>query len=284
MTDDDQFGQRLGTLLREEVSNVHAAPDLTRRLRGRAKRKRLSVGAGAAVLTAMVAAVGLLVPTGPDGLHTRPGPDVGPVSTQAPRTPARTTDYLLLTRNEIGAEWTDAATGRTREDIYADDGKRLSWTTLTTTDTDGGRRWLEIQWLLRWWSQGHTTAAELTQQIRPDPFENLPTPDPESISKALADGTFEIVGNETLDGRDTLRLRVETTIEIGRGKNATSFPRKLEIWVDPDNYLPYRTVITTTQRWGASTVSTTYAWMERTKENLMVFDVTPPAEFDDRTG
>ncbi|MEV4537575.1 hypothetical protein AB0J82_27730 [Asanoa sp. NPDC049518] len=280
MSDDDQFGRRLGTLLRDEVSDVHPAPDLARRLRGRAKRKRLAVGAGAAVLTATVAAVGLLVPTGPDGLHTGPGPDQVAVSPQAP---ARTTDYLLLERSGRRAVWTDAATGRSREDLYADDGKRLSWTTITKDDADGGRRWLEVQWLLRWWAEGYTATPWLGRMPPPDPFENLPAPEPQSISRAITDGTFEVVGNETVDGRDTLRLHAETTVTYGSGRNVRSIPKKLEIWVDPHTYLPCRSIITSTYDNRESTQTTAYTWLERTKENLTVFDVTPPADFDDKS-
>lgn len=291
MTDDDRFGRRLGTLLRDELYDVHSAPGLTRRLRGRARRTRLRVGAGAVALVAIAGAMGLLVAPGSDGVHTSTGPelvDVAHVRTQVTDALARSTDYVVLARSTFGAshsdEWTDVSTRRTRDDVYAGDGKRLSWSEVVTTDEDGGQRWLFIDRLNRWWSKGQATAAELERQVRPDAFDNLPEADPESISEALVDGTLEIVGKEPVDGHDTLRLRVETTIEIGRGSNAVSFPKKLEIWVDADNYLPYRSIITTTREWGDSTLSTTYTWSERSPENLKVFDLTPPAGFADRTG
>ncbi|GIF69422.1 hypothetical protein Ais01nite_74570 [Asanoa ishikariensis] len=134
MTDDDQFGRRLGTLLRNELSDVHSAPGMTGRLRGRARRRRVMVGTAAAALVAITGAVSLVVAPGSDGVRTgRELVDVAHVRIQVTDALARSTDYVVLARSDLAGnsrsdEWTDAATGRMREDVYVS-GKKLSWST-----------------------------------------------------------------------------------------------------------------------------------------------------------
>lgn len=296
MTDDDQFGRRLGTLLRDELSDVRSVPGLTGRLRSRARRRRLMVGTAAAALVAITGAVGLAVVPGSDGV--RPGPelvDVAHVRTQVTDALARSTDYVVLARSDLGGnsrsdEWTDAATGRTREDVYVG-GKKLSWSSTVTKDVDGGERWFFVDYGNRWWSKEHRTAAEQERQVLPDLFQDLPAADPESISKALVDGTLEIAGEEKIDGHDTLRLRLETTIPrylpsgaATLGSDRGSIPTTMEIWVDAASNLPYRSVINWTSKLGERTRLTTYIWLERTPANLKLFDLVAPAGFADRTG
>jgi len=300
MTDDDQFGRRVGTLLRDELSDVHSAPGLTDRLRGRARRNRLAMGTGAMALVAIAGAAGLVVAPGSDAVRTGPDlVDVAHVRTQVTDALARSTDYVVLAQSTDSVnrvdEWTDATTGRTREDVYVD-GKKLSWSTVVTKEPDGGTRWFHVDYLNRWWSEQHTTAADQEPQAvqlwaRDFHQGRLPSPDPEDISRALVDGTFEIVGKETVDGRDTLHLRLETTTPMYQPLGATtaepgrgSVPTTMEIWVDADSYLPYRSTVSRTIAFGERTRSTTYTWSERTPENLKVLDLTAPAGFADRTG
>ncbi|SNT00281.1 hypothetical protein SAMN05421812_102701 [Asanoa hainanensis] len=277
MTDDDQFGRRLATLLRDELSDVHSAPNLTDRLRGRARRRQLLVGACAVAVVAITGAVGLVAVPGAD----RADPelvDVAHVRTQVTDALARSTDYVVLARTANGApyrvdKWTDAATRRVRTDWYGDG--KLSVSVVVTNEADGGQRGLQIDYLNRWYAHWQRTPAEMEHTF-PDFFEDLPEANPESISQALADGTLEIVGKETIDGHETLRLRLETEIEAG--PTATT-PTTMELWVDADSYLPHRSTITTTHEFGALTRTTTYTWSERTPENLKVFDLTPPPGF-----
>lgn len=300
MTDDDQFGQRLGTLLHAELSDVHSAPGLSDRLRGRARRNRLVAGTGAVALLTIAVAVGLVVAPASDGVRTGPElVDVAHVRTQVTDALARSTDHVVLARSTDSVnrvdEWTDATTGRTRHDVYAD-GKNLSWSTVVTKEPDGGTRWLQVDYLNRWWSEQQTTAADREPQPAQlgarDPYQGrLPSPSPEDIGKALVDGTFEIVGTATIDGHDTLHLRLETTTPLYQPLGATtaepgrgSVPTTMEIWVDADSYLPYRSTVSRTTKFGEQTRSTTYTWSERTPENLKVLDLTAPAGFADRTG
>jgi hypothetical protein len=281
MADDDQFGRRLGTLLRDELSDVHSAPGMTDRLRGRAKRN-LMVRASVVAPVAIAAAVGLVVSLGGNGdgtsgVTTGPGlVDAAYVRTQVTDALARSADYIELAHSTYGKNgrddiWSEPATGRRRINLYVNGS--LSTSATQTPEAGGGARWFQLNYQDRTWTDNHETAAELHVPSAGDSYQNVPTTEPEDISAAVANGTLEVVDRQTVDGHHTLRLRLTLTTDANR------LPVAMEMWVDAVTYLPYRENISKTGKFDEATQFVVYTWLPRTPENQKVFDLTVPAGF-----
>ncbi|NES13226.1 MULTISPECIES: hypothetical protein [Micromonospora] len=284
MADDDQFGERLGTLLRNELSDVYPEPGMTDRLRTRSRRN-LMVRAGAIAPVAVAAAVGLVVALGAAGTETSGVNDdprmvsVGYVRTQVTDALDRSTDYIVLAHstwadNGRMDEWTEPATGRRRIDLYVNGSLASSAT--ETPEAGGGARWFQIDYQNRTWTDDHRSAAELRVPV--DSFQDFPAADPMSIREAVANGSLEVMGRETVDGHDTVRLRLKLTADVNR------LPVAMELWVDAVTYLPYREKISKSGRFNEGTESVVFSWLKRSPENQKVFDLAAPAGFRDHTG
>jgi hypothetical protein len=96
-----------------------------------------------------------------------------------------------------------------------------------------------------------------------------------SIQQAIASGTLELLGHETVNGLDTLHLRL-----FGPDRSY-----RVDIWVDSATYLPVRDIAGKSSgnagpdEFPAEIAVTTYSWLPRTDENLARLVLTPPAGF-----
>ncbi|HEV2781196.1 MAG TPA: hypothetical protein VGX25_17580 [Actinophytocola sp.] len=135
---------------------------------------------------------------------------------------------------------------------------------------DGDQDIVWVDYDLRKWSTGHRTDRNPPSAI-PD------ITDADSIRTAITDGTVELVGRETVDGLDTLHLRL-----FGPNREY-----RIDMWVDSRTYLPVREIAakssggTGDQEFpSAHAVTTTYDWLPRTPDNLARLVLTPPAGFE----
>jgi hypothetical protein len=91
--------------------------------------------------------------------------------------------------------------------------------------------------------------------------------DPDGMREAISRGVVELLGQEVVDGINTLHLRIAVT---QRGY-------QLDVCVDSSSYLPVQETESTD---GRTAVTTTFAWLPRTEENPARLVLTPPPGFE----
>lgn len=300
MHTDERYGHHLGVQLQHEVDEVHAPPGLVAVLRRRQARRTWAVRAAIATpVAAAAAAVILLGQTGP-GAPNRVQPagnapsspvqlrDVAYIQAQTIRAVSQAPQYVIYQKDAYGGGyyevWTDRGTQRYRLDLYgrsslaAPSGRLVAppspgqeslgpvhlQQSNSAVGPNGNRERFFVDYDLKTWSRSHDS------KLTPKPVVPDPT-DPDGIQAALNDGTLTLVGPETLNGRQTLHLRMFAT---HRGY-------RIDMWVDAATYLP----VQETQRvigapdQDAPAVTTTYSWLPRTEENLAKLVLTAPPGF-----
>jgi hypothetical protein len=307
MHSDEQYGRQLGLRLRLETRDLHADPELIGKLRRRQARRGWAVRAafGTALAAASAAAI-LVVTTGPDAPGGQP-PDnavlptdresmvnVAHVQAETIRAVSRASDYVIYEKQTYQSgyfeTWTDKSTHRDRTDVYsaqvtrtatrgpdgtirapsrsaADRGPvRLHQSHAAQGPRDGERTVTWVDYEHRTWGTGREEAGP--------PSELPDVTDADSLRRAVSDGDVDLVGPETVDGVDTVHLRIATTF---RGY-------RIDIWVDAQSYLPVRQTHTvqTDAPTAEPKVVITYSWLPRTEENLARLTLTPPSGFTRR--
>jgi hypothetical protein len=310
MLTDEQYGHQLGDRLRYETDDLRPDPDLARKLRRRVARRTWAIRAAIATPVAAAAAVAILVTTaGPGGgqrtsqTHNAPQSTNGEpvrvetvayVQAQTIDALSRASSYVIAATNTYDGghydEWIDKATQRYRNDVYTSDiggvglgadGKALAPPADTTpgavhlsqshseSGPAGNRDLVSVDYDLKQWSTGKIT------DMRP-PGTGPDITDADSVRQAIADGTVELLGHETVSGHDTLHLRL-----YGPERSY-----RLDMWVDAKTYLPVQE--TAAKSGGKSggqefpavaTVTTRYSWLPRTEANLAHLVLTAPPGF-----
>lgn len=310
MLTDERYGRHVGTRLRQEVAGVRAAPNLVAQLRRRQLRRTLAVRAAIATpMVAAVAAAILVTTAGPPSPGGRapqagggvPSTDSGPVrletvahvQAQTIKALGRASDYVIYSKtihdgDPYGVyeeQWLDKATQRSRVDYYGG-GPRIrvggsGGKPVFTLEPDptpgrvelrlsqsfsgplGDQVMVQVNYYDRMWHQERYT-QDAPSAVDPD------ITDADAVRKAIADGTLELLGEEKVDGFDTLHLRLY-------GPEKSSY---LDMWVDAKSYLPVKEISDKSPADPDSlTLNTTYRWLPRTEENLARLELTPPPGF-----
>jgi hypothetical protein len=306
MLTDEQYGQQLGARLRQETDDLRAAPDLVHTLRRKQTRRTWMIRGATLTAVAAAAAIAVVITTtgGRAPVEQRqaaPPPRTG-TTTEAPvvnlayvqqrtiEAVGKAADYVIFAKNTYGGgyydEWIDKATQRYRNDVYdksvtmrgtAADGKITVpaqppqvpvhlHQSHAVSGPPGDQTVTTIDYDARTWSVGHLTD-------RPEPASNVDVTDADSVRKAITSGTVSLVGKETLDGRDTLHLRVF----------GPDHSYRIDMWVESTSYLPVREAAAKStgpdEFPESATVTTTYTWLPRTEENLAKLTLTPPPGF-----
>lgn len=283
MLTDDELGVRLRARLDEELAGVTAPSDLTDSLRRRARRAtatRASVVAGLTLVTA-AAGIAALVGGGSPSPEVGPGPstaspvyDVAYVAAQTDGALAKATDFV------VRAEYTVASTGysyvdiidlqtlRSRYENVGPDGPVSSITVVPGPDGPQGT-WdvLVVHHQHRaWWRY------TFEPPTLPDGTVAVPSPprfyDPAEVRDALASGEATLLGHDQIDGRETWHLRTDL-YRLGE------LTATLDIYVDPQTYLPLR-IVTTPAQERDNVRSVDLTWLPRTDENLALLEVPIP--------
>jgi hypothetical protein len=92
---------------------------------------------------------------------------------------------------------------------------------------------------------------------------------PEDVRDALRLWSLHVAGTERVDGQETVHLA---------GAKPTGRGIAIDIWVDVATYLPVRIAIVSPD----ISVTSRYAWLPRTPQNLTPFALTPPTGFTQR--
>jgi hypothetical protein len=234
------------------------------------------------------------VPTENVPIEDVPVENVAHVQAQTIQAVSQASQYVIQMKNTYEGgyydEWVDKATQRYRNDVYsqsvtvsAPPGGKMTAPAAPSSQPpgpirlnqshglsgpDGNQDMITVDYDLKTWSTGRMT--------HPKPTGIPDITDADSIRKAIADGTLELVGKEKVDGIDTLHLRL-----YGPKRSY-----RIDMWVDSKTYLPVRE--TAAKSGGtpggpefpaSATVTTKYTWLPRTEENLARLAVTPPPGF-----
>jgi hypothetical protein len=229
-----------------------------------------------------VAAAGVFAQhTSPSGSHkaapqaasTEQLRDVAYVKTQTLNALAKASDYVNRSHatyigGSSGDMWVDAATQRTRYDEYAADGSPVQST--AASGPEGSDSTFSVDYVNRvWWGEKSTASKQPVKPSATHP-PSLASDDPAGIRNDLAKGTLQLLGEERVDGIDTLHLRLTA--------KAANFA--MELWVDKATFLPYKRILDKSGKMTATPTETdVYTWLPRTPANLAHLDLTAPAGF-----
>jgi len=140
----------------------------------------------------------------------------------------------------------------------------------TVSGPEGDQATVWVDYDLRKWSTGR-----MTDKHGPSPIPDIT--DANSIRAAVANGTLQLVGKETVDGLDTLHLQL-----IGPQRMY-----RIDMWVDVKTYLPVQEIAVKSgggtgeaEFPAAHAVTAKYDWLPRTEENLARLVLTAPPGFE----
>jgi hypothetical protein len=271
--------------MRERTAGLRPAPDLVARAaRGhrRRRRGRLAVGGAGGLAVAAVTVAAL-------GAGAGPTPSPPPVAGgSAASSPARAPQMLTVAQvSQRAVAALDAGEVRHSTGTLTVDG-RTQRTETWYDPVTGAFRQRQLQtlrgearhevWIVP--GPGHATVTVLDLDARtwyqdrrePVPARKLAAvtgEDPDDLRAALRRGELRLIGPETVDGAELIRLRADY-------EGASE-----ELWVDADTYRPVRRV-TLSERPGpgeVTRVEVAYRWSPRAAEALAPLEVTIPAGF-----
>jgi hypothetical protein len=306
MSADEEFGRAVGEQLRTEVSDVHAAADLAETLRARRFRRTWTLRA--AIAAPLAAAAVLVTTTEPGvtnefdkgGAQAAPPPstsvppkveNVAQVQQLTIKALRTANDYVIHEKAMLDTGyleyWTDRATNRHRMDAYttlvkledvrgpgadtvsvppAPDRQETGRPRLTESNASegkpGDKRYISVNYDHKTWSTFHHTEVMPEGEV-PDVL------DADALKKAIDTGRMELIGSESIDGRQTHHLRLFAEI---RGY-------QIDLWVDSTTYLPVRQTTATLDEPAKKVMTTDYDWLPRDEENLAKLTLTPPPGF-----
>jgi hypothetical protein len=278
---DTELIEELRWALDEETTGVWAGDDLATRARSRARRRRTLRGLLASLPAAGVAA-GLLVAGLPGTTAAPPVPNprhAAYVTSHVEAALGRTSGYVMRTTFEPSPgsttiTWLDPLTGDTRQVTSGPGGQVITWTRAVTRDDQAMRQQTTVDEANRtWWTMAVAigAAAEKVPVASKDPSAASPA----LIMQALEQGQVTLAGQQQLDGKTAVVLRLITEKAMA------------QLWVDRATYRPVRIVFgagSTGDGDGAGQYALDVAWVPRSAAVLATL-TTPrvPAGYTDVT-
>lgn len=126
----------------------------------------------------------------------------------------------------------------------------------------GDRTYVQVDYDRKTWSTSHDDSPPIEGEV-PDIL------DADALKQAIDEGRMELIGAETIDGKDTHHLRLFAT---RRGY-------QIDLWVDSTTYLPVRQTSTVIGGDPEPVMTSDYDWLPRNEENLAKLVLTPPPGF-----
>jgi hypothetical protein len=291
---DGDAGTALQAAMSACVSDIRMPASLldnaVSRDRTRKTRIRLASAAGVVVAAAAVATVIAAVPGRTSGHVASPRPAAGPrvqsaayVLDQAAT--AQVNSYRMISvEHGDGLIYTDVATQQQRivSALRASSGQ--PYFQITTAIHGGVYAETDIEYQHHVYSTFTTSSLDAGTQVTLSSFLPLQgNSDPHvAFQQALKAGTIRVVGHQSLNGRDTILIRVNAANKPGAKLH---WPPDW-IWIDASTYLVVQTKHFIPDlppapggkiSWRAIVNQVT--WLPPTPENLAQLTVTPPAGF-----
>ncbi|MEU0547291.1 hypothetical protein [Micromonospora sp. NPDC005979] len=283
--DDEQLGRLLGDRLHEETYTMTAPSNLTETLHHRNRRRTRALGLAVAAPVVAAVAVGASLAFAPGGVGGGGAPKeapemltVGYVAEQTATALGQLPGYVQHeTAKHQGRDgkqaslielWADRTTSRERQDnkIYYGDVRSytLALDGSTAVELNHDKK--------KWWTYqiGSLKPAD-TNQVQYLP----PSLNPKDLKRAVDSGKVTLVGEERLDGRQTVHLQWLGGPDSAMDAAAKTAEESMQIWVDKKSYLPVRVV----NKLFTGTTTSDYEWLPRSKENLAKVTVSPPADY-----
>lgn len=314
MSTDEESGRVVGSRLRDEVADIHAARDLAGAVRERRRSQRrtwtirASIGAP---LVAAAAAVAVVLVTGATPTEPRGGTQAAPPTSK----PAGATTEVRV-ENVAHVQAMTIQALRSAEDYVIHEKQTLrhgydeSWTDRATD---------------RYRLDSYTTVIESDEELAPGPDGEVTVPlKPEEPPTGPLRRTFSSAGDgpvgdihytyvdydrktwstshdtemppplevpDVLDAEalkkaiDEGRMELIGTETIGDKEThhlrlfATIRGYQIDLWVDATSYLPVRETSTIIDGPKEPVMTSDYDWLPRDEENLAKLELTPPPDF-----
>jgi hypothetical protein len=285
---DPQTGLRAS--MTAAVSDIHMPAGLldcaVSRNRKRQVRYRLAGATGAvAAAAAMIAAL----PGGPSGRPVPSQQTVGPQAQTAAYVLNRVAAAQLNSYHMISVDRETGAGGEVT--FYTDVATRQQRIVqpdlqIATGIVGGVTRETDVEYRRHVYST-FTPSDDPHGGALSDPSTGLPgqtSQDPAAaFHQALKTGLITVVGHRSLNGRDTILLRVSAAYNLRRAGvrpgTAVAGDANSWIWVDATTYLVVQTKDFQLYRHGLPPVVDHLTWLSPTPRNLALLTVNPPAGF-----
>ena len=274
---DTELIEELRWALDEETTGVWAGDDLATRARSRAWRRRTLRGLLASLPAAGIA-TGLLVAGLPGTTATPAVPSprhAAYVTSHVEAALGRTSGYVMRTTFEPApgattVTWLDPLTGDARQVTSGPGGQVITWTRAVTRNDQAMRQQTTVDEANRtWWTVAVAigAAAEKVPVTGQDPSAASPA----LIMQALEQGQVTLAGQQQLDGKTAVVLRLITEKAMA------------QLWVDRATYRPVR-IVFGPGNGGAGQYALDVAWVPRSAAMLAALS-TPrvPAGYTDVT-
>jgi hypothetical protein len=193
--------------------------------------------------------------------------DVAYVKAQTTQALADVSNYVIKTHsvtiNGLSRDdWREPSTGRTRMNAFNADG-----TPSYSSAFNPPSKVIEVRHADGTWQK--YTDGPTPQALAPAPGM-IGSDDPAPIRAALESGRFNLVGPETVDGHDTVHLKLSA--EAGF---------LMDLWVDASTFLPFRSEVTKGLVAGPVSEQNEWTWLDKSPANLALLDLTPPAGYNE---
>jgi hypothetical protein len=297
---DSDPGIALRTIMTASLADIRLPSDLLDRAasrnRKRALRNRLAGTAGTVAVAVAVAIVIATVPGRSPGHLASRRQNAG-VQTETAAyvlsraAAAQVNSYRMISVDQMppasGVIYTDVATQQQRIVSGLLDSSGQPYFQIATAIGGGAYKETDVEYQHHVWSTFITSSMDDGTQVTLSSFLPLQSnPDPAvAFNAALKAGIITVVGHRSLNGRDTILIRVKPTSRVKPRSLLSRWPASF-IWIDARTYLVVQTKRFVPRFHGPQGSEVTWkpvvehvSWLSPTPTNLALVTLTPPAGF-----
>jgi len=274
---ESQLIDQISAALDEEAATIWAPGGAAGVARKRARCRRLTRGLVATAPAVALAAGLVIATTGQQtpatqsarhaqarvGTHAPVAMTVAYVTKRARSALSQAKGYILVSRSRGLVQWSDTATGVTRQELFGPGGTATAAETWTFSGSTQRRTYIDYT-TRTWWRLTSKVAVTPRKASQP----GIPAP------SDTAQGRVTILGHRSLDSHDTILVLYAPPRDF-KPSPAVQWPTE-QIWYDASSYLPLRTKIIYP---GGAVNIDSLTWLRPTPANLAKLSVSPPAAF-----
>ena len=277
----------LRDIMSNSVFGMHMPPGLADRAVGRDRRRKARIrltGAVSATAAAAAVATAIVIPGQSGGQAPGPQTPGAHVQTAAlvlSRAAAAQVDsrhLISVDHSPGGVTYTNAASQQQRIVSSKLDSSGQPYFQIKTEVSGSAYKQTTVEYQHQVWSTFTTSSVDHGWTVTISPVLPLQTDsDPiAAFQQALKTDTAAVIGHRSLNGRDTILLRVKAASNKASDSKAAALPPDL-VWLDSSSYL-----VVQTERFDKVTRSPVIqhiTWLSPTPGNLALLTLTPPAGF-----